>query len=94
MNRQAPTGIEVLIVGAGLAGLYFAIECHRQGHSVFVLESRDKYRGCWVLMDRDDRADDNAEHLYRHLMRQGKTGNVWFVLPPFAKITWFGSKRA
>lgn len=46
----------------------------------FVLESQDKYRGCWVLMDCDDRADDNAEHLYRHLMRQGQNGNVWFVL--------------
>lgn len=46
----------------------------------FVLESQDKYSGCWVLMDRDDRADDNAEHLYRHLMRQRRDGNVWFVL--------------
>ena len=46
----------------------------------FVVESQDKYRDCWVLMDRDDRADDNAEHLYRHLMRQGRDGNVWFIL--------------
>lgn len=46
----------------------------------FVVKNQDKYRNCWVLMDRDDRADDNAEHLYRHLMRQGRDGNVWFVL--------------
>lgn len=46
----------------------------------FVVESQDRYRDCWVLMDSNDRADDNAEHLYRHLMRQGRDGNVWFVL--------------
>lgn len=42
MDRQEDSGIEVLIVGAGLAGLYAAIECHRQGHSVRVIESRAK----------------------------------------------------
>ncbi|KAL3426058.1 hypothetical protein PVAG01_02849 [Phlyctema vagabunda] len=34
-----PTGIKVVIVGAGFAGLTAAIECHRKGHSVLVLES-------------------------------------------------------
>ena len=33
------SGIHVLIVGAGFAGLTAAIECHRKGHSVLVLES-------------------------------------------------------
>jgi NADPH-dependent 2,4-dienoyl-CoA reductase/sulfur reductase-like enzyme len=32
------TGIKVIIVGLGLAGLTAAIECHRKGHSVIVLE--------------------------------------------------------
>lgn len=32
------TGIDVLIVGTGLAGLTAAIECIRKGHSVRVLE--------------------------------------------------------
>lgn len=33
------TGIKVIIVGAGFAGLTAAIECHRKGHEVLVLES-------------------------------------------------------
>ncbi|EPE10443.1 salicylate hydroxylase [Ophiostoma piceae UAMH 11346] len=32
------TGIRVIIVGTGFAGLTAAIECHRQGHTVTVLE--------------------------------------------------------
>jgi 2-polyprenyl-6-methoxyphenol hydroxylase-like FAD-dependent oxidoreductase len=38
-NRPPPSGIHVIIVGAGFAGLTAAIECHRKGHSVLVLES-------------------------------------------------------
>jgi 2-polyprenyl-6-methoxyphenol hydroxylase-like FAD-dependent oxidoreductase len=34
----APTGIRVVIVGAGFAGLTTAIECYRQGHTPMVLE--------------------------------------------------------
>ena len=34
-----PSGIRVVIVGAGFAGLTAAIECHRKGHSAIVLES-------------------------------------------------------
>jgi len=35
------TGIDVLIVGTGLAGLTAAIECVRKGHNVRVLERND-----------------------------------------------------
>lgn len=38
-SRKSPTGIQVLIVGAGFAGLTAAIECHRKGHDVLVLEA-------------------------------------------------------
>ena len=34
-----PSGIRVIIVGAGFAGLTAAIECHRKGHTPVVLES-------------------------------------------------------
>ena len=46
----------------------------------YVIASRDKYRGCMVLMDRNDKADDNAEHLYRHLLTTGQAENAWFIL--------------
>src|SRR6187402_1222105 len=38
-ERPPPSGIRVIIVGAGFAGLTAAIECHRKGHSVLLLES-------------------------------------------------------
>jgi hypothetical protein len=43
-------------------------------------EAQRKYRGCWILMDSDMRADDNAEHLYRYLMKKNATKNAYFVL--------------
>ncbi|KIX09902.1 uncharacterized protein Z518_00983 [Rhinocladiella mackenziei CBS 650.93] len=36
--RLPPSGIKVIIVGAGFAGLCAAIECDRKGHSVILLE--------------------------------------------------------
>ncbi|KAK3681285.1 hypothetical protein B0T22DRAFT_303494 [Podospora appendiculata] len=36
--RHPPTGISVIVVGAGFAGLAAAIECDRKGHSVTLLE--------------------------------------------------------
>jgi monoamine oxidase len=40
IRSYAPSGIDVLIAGGGIAGLYFALECIRNGHTVTVLESR------------------------------------------------------
>lgn len=42
MKREALSNIDVLIVGAGLGGLYAAIECYRQGHSPRIIESKDE----------------------------------------------------
>ncbi|PSN73825.1 FAD/NAD(P)-binding domain-containing protein [Corynespora cassiicola Philippines] len=39
--RLPPTGIRVLIVGAGFAGVSAAIECDRKGHSVTLYEKLD-----------------------------------------------------
>lgn len=38
MEREPPTGIEVLVAGGGIGGLSFAIEAHRKGHNVRVIE--------------------------------------------------------
>lgn len=40
MVCEPPSGIDLLVVGAGLGGLSAAIECHRKGHNVRVLERR------------------------------------------------------
>ena len=40
MKCEEPSDIDVLIVGAGLGGLYAAIDFHRQGHAVVVVESK------------------------------------------------------
>lgn len=53
-------------------------ETHRL--RAYVAASRSKYHGGMVLMDRNDKADDNAEHLYRHLMATGRSEKAWFVL--------------
>lgn len=38
------------------------------------------YKKAWILMDRLDRADDNAEHLYRYLAANRPDINAWFVI--------------
>jgi CDP-glycerol glycerophosphotransferase (TagB/SpsB family) len=39
-----------------------------------------EFDACWLLMDRDTEAHDNAEHLYRHLRDHRPEINAWFVL--------------
>ena len=41
LGSYPSSGIDVLIVGTGLAGLTAAIECTRKGHNVLVLERHD-----------------------------------------------------
>lgn len=38
VHGDPPSGINVLIIGAGVGGLVAALECHRKGHSVRVWE--------------------------------------------------------
>ncbi len=44
--------------------------------------ARRRYRDAWLLVDRDSEAQDNAEHLYRHLREHRPDVNAWFVLRP------------
>lgn len=41
---------------------------------------RRAYAGAWVLMDRDVKADDNAEHLYRHICNRKPSVRLFFML--------------
>lgn len=43
---------------------------------------RDKFKDSWMLLDRDTQADDNAEHLYRHILNNHPDINAFFVLLP------------
>lgn len=43
-------------------------------------ESVTKYGNCWLLMDRDTQADDNAEHLYRYLQKNQPNTRIFFVI--------------
>lgn len=45
------TGIDVLIVGTGLAGLSAAIECTRKGHNVRILERNSTINVAGELRD-------------------------------------------
>jgi NADPH-dependent 2,4-dienoyl-CoA reductase/sulfur reductase-like enzyme len=38
IDFHPPTGISVLVVGAGVGGLMSALECWRKGHDVRVIE--------------------------------------------------------
>ncbi|RSL61468.1 hypothetical protein CEP54_006271 [Fusarium duplospermum] len=42
-SRYPPSGINVLVAGAGLAGLAFAIEAYRKGHEVSVIDRRPHF---------------------------------------------------
>jgi glycosyltransferase involved in cell wall biosynthesis/tetratricopeptide (TPR) repeat protein len=39
-----------------------------------------RYDGAWLLMDRESEADDNAEHLYRHIKTHHPEVNAHFIL--------------
>lgn len=41
-----------------------------------------KYQHAWLLMDRNTQADDNAEHLYRHIKHHHPEQEIYFVLEP------------
>lgn len=43
MERDSPSGLSIIIVGGGIAGLSFAIEAYRKGHQVSVLERRPDF---------------------------------------------------
>lgn len=43
---------------------------------------RSRFRDAWVFVDRDEDADDNAEHMYRWMVKHHPEINSWFLLKP------------
>lgn len=43
-------------------------------------KNRSRFHDAWVFMDRNTDANDNAEHLYRHVAANHPEINAWFVL--------------
>ncbi|ROS46124.1 CDP-glycerol glycerophosphotransferase (TagB/SpsB family) [Curtobacterium sp. PhB78] len=41
---------------------------------------RRRFAHAWALMDKNDHANDNAEHLYRYLANEQPDVNSWFIL--------------
>ena len=41
---------------------------------------RQRFRDAWLLIDRDDQAQDNAERLYEWIAAHRPGTNLWFVL--------------
>ena len=44
------------------------------------IESMQKYGDCWLFMDRDAKADDNAEHLYEYVKAHHSDIPCYFIL--------------
>ncbi|RDW56397.1 hypothetical protein BP5796_13219 [Coleophoma crateriformis] len=70
--RLPPSGIKVVIVGAGFAGLCAAIECDRKGHSVILLEKVKEVKPLGDLIT----FDSNGSHVF------GQWENVLETLDP------------
>jgi CDP-glycerol glycerophosphotransferase (TagB/SpsB family) len=41
---------------------------------------RKRFEACWLFVDNDLRADDNAEHFYRYVKNNQPAVNAWFLL--------------
>jgi glycosyltransferase involved in cell wall biosynthesis len=58
---------------------------------------RKVFGNAWVLMDRVHDADDSGEHLFRHLRRNHRDINAWFVIekdtPDWRRLKKDGNRR-
>ena len=55
-----PTGLNVIVVGAGIGGLACAIECRRKGHKVVVFENAARIMRIGLTFD--DETDNDRGH--------------------------------
>lgn len=82
--NQTPTIEQLTKVLAPPAVAEQSLTSLQQAARAWALSSRskEKYNHCWLLLDRIDKADDNAEHFYRFLIREGKAARAFFILDP------------
>lgn len=43
IERKPSSGLSILVVGGGIAGLGFAIEAYRKGHEVRIIDRRPNF---------------------------------------------------
>lgn len=43
IKRQPSSGLSILVVGGGIAGLGFAIEAYRKGHDIRIIDRRPNF---------------------------------------------------
>ena len=84
-RRDFDQGIAVAAVGPALRELPANLEqapekVVRVRAAARTPAAMDMFRNAWVFMDRDNEADDSAEHLYRHVRKQVPGANAFFVL--------------
>ncbi len=58
--------------------LPWVVKLHRKISTAGIV--RKRYEGAWLFLDRDTRADDNAEHLYRYVRRTHPQKKCFFLL--------------
>ena len=92
-------GCEVLLTCGKSTGRVF-----RPSDLISVLSAKRPTGDAWLLMDSDMRADDNAEHLYRHIKAEHPEREIFFALRKCSpdwrrlsaegfKLLDFGSRR-
>ena len=64
VTRYPPSGLNVLVVGAGPGGLFTALECWRKGHSVQILEKTTEPSSIGILLCRQ-KAESSAANTLR-----------------------------
>ncbi len=90
-NKINPKEFLLLEVGGVKADLYIKNKLQPQLITVETIKKSflstmqrykivDKFKGTWLFMDRDNQADDNAEHLYRYIKENHPDQSICFVL--------------
>ncbi|MBP2414046.1 glycosyltransferase involved in cell wall biosynthesis [Arthrobacter stackebrandtii] len=72
-------------VGGSLRSSFDRKRNRRFVKSTLAAKDNRAYQGAWIFMDRPDRADDNAEHLYRYARVNHPEINSWFMLSRSSK---------